>query len=558
MTHTRSHDATPTLEGDGHNLAIRLVAWDRPSDVTDNGRDFYAESFQRGGLVPVDGVVGEVEHGGVEVAVPTGYDNRPDGLYATARVSRSQAGRDLVEDLRVGLRTGVSVEFDDVPLPVGPGGTISRSTARLQRWAFTTSPQHADARVVAQRSHPSPTEETPNMTTPTTDEAAPVADIPDPQTATRGVPTGATVDPDAVTHTRAAVDTRTPVTPGRGGAIVGPRFRSLGHYILARAKGEVEGDEAFRYARALSGYDEHDRSIRHTRALDSATSPNIPGLVHEEWIRQVIDEQGYMQPTIESFTQNPLPESGDAVAQPRVSQRPLVGVQSADGNPPTVELTEIRSRAVQVEKKSWPVETFAGGQNMSLQTVLRSSPEYLTEVTRLHLAEMAEYRNRALVTKVVSEVPAGNQRDATAGASGFAQDINTVVVAMLGTSGAPSIKRMPEFVLLSTTKWKELADLFDSDGRPVYPTLSPVNPQGTLSVTSPEGAVRDLRFRVEPELPDGNALVSFRGAAASFIGGTQTLSADVPSNLGRDVAVFSFMAYGERWPAGLHLIKPGA
>jgi HK97 family phage major capsid protein len=531
MIRTRVLRAAPTIDTDGHTVTVRLVGWDEPAEVTDNGRDFYSESFQRGGLKPPAKLLGELEHDGPLVAASTTVEDRPDGLYAVARISRSAKGRDLVADMDAGIYEHVSVDFDDDPTPVPDGGSIKRSTAQLRRFAFTTSPQHTGARVVGRRSTTGETTMGDTLTA-QTDDTNTSTDTTDP-TNTDDTNTST----DTTDHQRSTPQQRAePPRPGQrqqnAPVRAGGRFRSLGHFAHAAANGEVEGDELARY----------------NRALDAAVLADIPGLIQEQWITEIIDLQRSYTPTIEEFASRPLPDTGTSVIQPRVKVRPTVAKQSSENAQPS-------SRAVEIEQVSWAVETFAGGQNMSLQTIKRSDPSYLNEVMRLHIIEMAEAKNaRAVALLEAIDYDTNSTRvtktaDYTDGK--FVDDLTDAAAGMLNT-----LKRFPEVVLIPTNVWVVLSKAKDSDGRPIYPSMSPMNPAGTMSLKSPNGAVRDLSYRVEPELSDDQILVGVREAFRSFSSGVETMTADTPSTLGRDVAVYSFSAMGAADERGLWLIAP--
>lgn len=509
--------AAPAVAGD--TVTVCLIPWDSPELVTDNGRDFYNESFARGGLAVPERLLGEVEHDGQLVGRAIAVDDRVDGLYADVRISQSTAGRDFLADVDAGIYEAVSIDFDADPAPVAAGGAVTRSGAQLRRFAFTTDPQHQGARVVGRRSTNTGDTMDPDLDTDTdtlTGETA--IDVLDDQT-----PAG-----DQVSHERSVPTPRQAPRPGvtTGGARVGARFRSFGHFALAAARGDVTGDELTRYQRALA----------------QTTTAAQTGIVTEQWIREIIDLEASVTPTIEAFSSRPLPPDGDTVRQPRVNVRPTVARQD-------VQNTVISTTAVTITPVSFAVETFAGGQNMSLQTVMRSSPEYLDEVMRLYLVEMGESLNDDAVAKVVAGIPALQNALFTAS---FNRDVNRAAAAMF-----TALRQFPSFVILSVSKWQELADLQDTDQRPIYPSLSSMsNAMGTISIQTPTGQVRDLRFFIEPSLGAGRAIIAHEQAFRSFRGPIGTLTADVVATLGRDVAVYQFAASGVVDARGLYGVRP--
>lgn len=513
MIRTRHLRTRPTVN-DGNTVDLLLVPWDTDSEVTDNGRDFYQERFARGGLtVDTDKVLGEVEHGGAVVARATSVEDRPDGLYATAVVSRSRAGLDLLADIDAGIIDAVSVEFEDTTPPVRAGGAITRSAARLVRWAFTAEPQHPGAAILARRSIPDPTEGHTTME----HDLEPT----DPDTAT----TDTDDDPVDVPAAASTV-TRSVPRPGNvGGARSSARYRSFGEFVLGAARGECVGDELHRYQRALA----------------ASTTADAAALVRTQWLDEIIDLRRWLTPTIQAFAQRPLPAEGLTVSQPIVlddAKRPQVGKQTNQGD-------EVASRKTVIDTVSWTVDTYAGGQNMSLQVILRSAPSYLDEVMRLYVQEMERAKNAAAVAALAAPNYATATQKVTIGnyattPTRFNDDVVDAAVILLNKLG-----QTPQVVLIGTAMWAQLAKARHSDGTLMYPSLAATNHTGSVSLTDPTtGAVRDLTFRVEPGLAASTAYVGVSEAFRTMWGDVMTLTADTPATLGRDLAVAQFGAVG--------------
>lgn len=528
---------------DGRTLTVRLAAYDVLEAVHDGGRNRRREGFRRGGMVlePGSRLLAELDHDGPVVGRMTDVDvepppGEPPGFYVDVAVANTPAGDEVLALHEVGAMWASIDYFADADTAAAAETWFtSDNPASLDRFAFTSDPQYAGAAIVGRRSH-----HTGDPTMPATDETTTddvdeevggslvyaTADDVDETTTADDVDEPPAESRNQRSH-RGTGDNRQSPRP-RGGARSSGRFRSLGHFVRAVANDDVDGDELVRYR----------------RALDSGTAAANTGLVHDEWIRDVIDLQRAVQPTVSSFARRPLPESGLTVQQPKVTTRPTVATQSPEGS-------EVSSQAVVITPTPYTVITVAGGQNMSLQAIRRSDPSYLDQVMRLHVQEMAEELNRLVVAGVVAAIPAGNTITATAS---FNDDVVDAAAGMLGHPGAPSLKRFPELVLLSTQKWQALAKETAGDGRPLYPTISPTNPVGTVSLTDREGMIRNLRYEVEPELAGDDVVVGVAAAYQTMTGEVMTLSADVVSTLGRDVAVAQFAAHGETDDRGLYLI----
>jgi hypothetical protein len=529
--HTRSlalAERPTRVAGDGRTVRVRLVAWDSPSRVTDDGHTWYREAFQRGGLAPADGTVVPVfdDHGGDPVGRLVGHELADDGLYAELRLSHTTRGDELLALVDDELLS-VSAEFDDDPTPAQADELVVRDDAVLTGVALTAYPQHTTAAVLGRRSHrgaPMPDTLEPTIDEPTVD--APTTDpAPEPEPHLRSTPAPAR-RPDPSPH-------RTPAPTA------GTRFRSFGEFVLEAARGRIDLEERQRYFRALS----------------AATTADIAGLLQIQWINEVIDLIRPSMPTVQAFAQRPLPESGLTINRPIVTQRPTIGKQTTQNA--AVGSGGITSQKVTIGTASWTVDTYGGGQEMSMQTLLRSDPSYLDQVMRLYAVEMA----RKLETDVVAAVVAA------------ADDVNTSAIELPNTDATlqnafidaadvilGAIDRLPTIAVINRKMWVKLAKAVDSSNRPLFPGVSLFNPVGSLDLGRLDGEVRSLRFFVAPKMANvrEQAVVGVPEAFETMLGPVQTLQNDVPETLTHQHAVFQFAAFGKVDASGLCFIDNAA
>ena len=336
-----------------------------------------------------------------------------------------------------------------------------------------------------------------------------------------------------VTNHRQA--TRADALPARPVAV--GRFESFGAYAQAARAGQV--DDAYR-AMVLGALSRPRGMFR--AALADAVIADMPGLVPEAWISEVIDVMGSASATVQAFRQIPLPDTGMTVNMPVVLQHPDVGKQAT-------EKTDVATRKMIINPAAFTVHTYAGGQDISIQALMRSTPAYLDVLMRAFAIEMATNLDKdvaaALVAAAVPALPLS------------AADLNgsmvDATVALLNKS-----LRFPEVMVLGTNVWAAMGKAVDTAGRPLFPGLSPWNPVGDFSLVDATGNVRGLGYYVDPMLPAGDAVIGVREAFTTLLGSVGTLTADVPEVLGRDVAVFRFAAYGATDPRGLVGLTLGA
>lgn len=562
--HTRAVAlAAPQVQGDGRTVEVQLVRWNEPARVSDDGRTFYSEEFARGGLRVMPGarVLVRNEHNpddfpataasgaagaaptsaGVVVGQLTATHVRADGLYGTIRLVDNEDGARLrgLIDPSEPIIDSLSIEFDDVYRHVRNGDRVVRSDARLTGLVFTLNPQRGDARVLAVRS--------------TTQETTVMDESPAPE-----VPTAPSDDTTAPLSAPSAPVVAVARTVARPGAPVAgsnhelleasqtlAQFSTFGEYVRARALTRSDDDREH-LARSLAVVTEHQLGRRRfARAFDEAVISDVAGLVPTAWSSEVIDIYMTLAPTVANWSTGPLPDSGMDIKAPLIGTRPEVAAQAN-------EFAEPASTKATVTTATWSVLTYSGGQEMSVQVLHRTDPSYLELLMRLYVKEMARARNAAAATVLLAH----------------ADDVNTtgleyvdgetfpdLLIDSCGTFLA-TIGHAPEVVAMSIPLWKAIGKAKDGDERYMFPQFGPMNTVGTFDATTPSGVIRNIQFYVEPAwgTTDIKGVVGVRDAFRTYTGAIQTVGADVPATLSRDVAVFQFAAHGKADAAGLQLI----
>lgn len=564
--------------GDGRTVDVLLVKWDTPHEVSDDGRIRYVESFARGGLTlpPGGRAYARNEHdlSGLDVtAGPGAFPGRDgevvgriteahvrsDGLYGTIRIADNEVGRRLLGLMPDVLDT-LSIEFDDVWRPIRAGEHVVRSAAILTGVAFTLNPQRGDARVLAVRTH---LQEHNNImdtqpasasasapAAPAAPAAAEPAELvsalrsePAVQVHVHNTPAAAPAAPAPAPHQRSAPEPGGIVLPDAEAAQAITflrRFRSFGEFCKAAAESRdpavmVEHQRALGIAVAAGG---SFASFR--RAQEVAALADVAGLLPPTWLTEVIDLVQTMAPTPSAWGSDTLPDTGTSIAQPIVGDRPTMAAQT--------EGAEVASNKVTVTDASWTVGTFGGGQEMSMQVMQRTSPQYLSIVMRLYLAEAARLWNATVA----------------AGLYAAANDVNTTSLEFVDGKTFPdlvvdaskiflaALGRPAEVVALSVGLWGELGKAKDTTGRYMFPDIAAQNAVGTFDLTSAAGQLRRIAYYVEPSWSSGNkGVIGVREAYRSLRGPLQTLNADTPSTLSHAMAVYFFGAHGAADASGL-------
>jgi hypothetical protein len=497
--------------GDGRTVDARLVPYGIASTVSDDGITSYAETWARGSAMVTDPLLVYAWHDptsrqrGEVIGKATATAQRDDGLHATLRVADTDAGRDVLALAREGL-DGLSVEFaPHTDVWSEDRRSVTRQRAVVSAVAFAPRPAHADARVLALRAQP---EEEPAVSTltPVEPDAPPDDDAPDD-------------DLRRAVHLRSIGD-RHPATPARG--VTGPpRFSSFGDFTRQVASGHVDQDIRATYFRALA----------------DQVSADVPGLLPDQWIGPVVDLMASVSTTINAFRSVALPASGDTFNIPRVDQYPDVGVQAT-------EKTDITTRKVLVSSNPMPLKVYAGGQDVSVVVLDRSDPSYLSLVMSLYAKQMQTECNADFAATIVAAATAGGTWPAAITDLPGAI-VNAVLTIVNATYTHPSV------AILGSYAWAQVVSATDVDGRPLYPSQAPSNPQGTANVTSSSVNIMGLTGYHDPTLDPAVALIGIPEAAVSILGPVNTLAADNPTKAGRDVAVYRYAAFGVSDPRGV-------
>lgn len=322
---------------------------------------------------------------------------------------------------------------------------------------------------------------------------------------------------------------------------------SFGAYARALANDEVDDVMRADMTRMSWARERQAREALHGRAFVDVTTADVPGLLPPTWLTEIIDLIGAARPFVSAFSTRPLPDTGMAINYPTVTQRPQVGLQAA-------EKTDIASRKTTVASGVANVKTYGGGEDISVQVLQRTEPAYLGLVLELYAEEMAAAVDAAAIATATGVIPAGNKL--TVSAAGGNDEITTAFVNAAALIFAAN--GVPNTVVLGMNAWKAIAGAVDSDGRPIYPNASPMNPAGSSALDTRTGDVRGLSFVVDPWLGTNLAIVGWDQAFTSLLGGVQTMSANNPSKLGTDYAVYEFAAFAARKPNALVQITFGA
>jgi phage head maturation protease len=502
-------------------IEARLLRWGEVAE-TPQGR----ERFMRGAFRDTDPESVTLEAIGPHGAEPgvrlagraVSITDHEDGPRATFRVSRTAAGDELLELVRDRVYRRVSVVFApaDGGSRMTADGITERSRANLVRVGIVERGAYEGAAVLGVRSAPAMSEPRP-VPDP---EPDPVPNpTPDP------VPPGARVDVLArsadLDDLRSDMIQRLAVLEARGSgpANGGPlaRFATFGEYLDASYSDPV-------LARVLA---------------DQLTTDN-PGVIPPSWATEVAGILGFARPAVQA-TGGPasLGESGMELDWPYLD--PALNLDTIVAKQAT-EKTQIASVKVKILKGSQPIDTYAGGSDVSYQLIRRSRPKYREAYVRILSIAYARTTEAAYEAQLLAVAGSSLVLTATSTADQVRAFLFAASAIVADTTGKPATVDLvspAEFARLGG-----LANLWPS----AYGTA---NIAGTAQASTLSINISGLPIVRAPFLTGNTHLVLNDESAKWHEDGPFPISAEDVAKLGQNVAVWGMGTGATTVPKGI-------
>ena len=266
------------------------------------------------------------------------------------------------------------------------------------------------------------------------------------------------------------------------------------------------------------------------RALDDIITTDNIGVVPDGVLNEIIGVINTTRPFLASTRRVDLPASGMSITVPVIDVRPETGVQAE-------EKDDIASNQTEITTDSFDAVTIAGGGDLSLQLLKRSSPSFLG--LYLELLTESLYKNmeiKALQALYTGDTPGGTLDPDNAN---FGTAWKTGALA-----GVP-----PDTLWLSSTGVAQFIDAKASGtNAPLYSTIQ----AGFTAGSGPSGTISGLRPVYVPAMDvvgDVDAIVGPSRGFAWTEDGTYTLQVDVPAKAGRDVALVTIAWFMPLYPS---------
>ena len=373
---------------------------------------------------------------------------RPDGIYATFKLSRSTGGNDALVMAQEGLVSGLSIGAEIIASQPSRDGHTVVTAAKLKEVSLVTEPAFKSAQVL--------------------EIAAEETEVPaeNPTTESEPVVEETTTSVEAPAVEAAAEEAARPTV-------------AASHYVRERVA-PISGVQYLEASiKSALGDDEARRIVR---AADDSSSTNT-GLTLPTHLNSFITDTFSGRPAFEAATRSALVDSGLSFTVPR-----LYVNAGTPNTAPTVADTDEGAAPSETGMTSAydtvSINKFSGLNRVSFELIDRSSPAFM----ELLMAELRKAYEKATDTALLNEfIASGTTAATTAATAAGLQSFISVegAAAYKGTGGDFANK-----LVASTDQWAAIAGYADSTGRALYSAQgSTTNASGSAVASSVRGNV---------------------------------------------------------------------
>ena len=437
----------------------------------------------------------------------TAAETREDGIYATFKLSRSQAGADALIMAAEGLVSGLSIGAEIIASKPSRDGHTVVTAAKLKEVSLVTEPAFKSAEVLEIAAEEAPAEAV-EETLPTESETI-VED-----TTVVATPVEA-----------AAVEAAAPTVKAM--AYTTPRIDTNPAVYLEQSIRASLGDDSARQYLAAA-------------ASDTDTA-DVAGLVPTRQLTEIINNKSTSgRPSIDAISSGTLPDAGFKFQIPRVKTLPTVAE--------TAEKAAFSDEQVEIEYLDVDVKKYAGMQQFDVEVLDRTSPAFFAELQSL----MADAYAKATNVAVRTAIQTGASADGTAITLPWDGAEMAGFVARASDSIYTNTLRFAQSVIVSPTQWSNIMGMVDTTNRPIFTATNPMNAAGSVS-QSLRGNLLGLDLYVDYSLTgvaDGSIIVVNRDSYTWYESPRLQLRADKVGTGRVEVGYYGYGAIATKAAAG--------
>ena len=434
-------------------------------------------------------------------------EEREDGIYATFKLSRSQAGADALIMASEGLVSGLSIGAEIISSKPSRDGHTVVTAAKLKEVSLVTEPAFKSAEVLEIAAEAAPAEAVePNLPT-------------ESETEVENTPTVEATPVEA-----AAVEAAAPTIKAM--AYTTPRIDTAPSVFLENAVRASLGDENAR---------------QYLAAASDTTTTEVAGLVPTRQLTEIINNKSTSgRPSIDAISAGTLPDAGFKFQIPRVKEIPTVEIEP--------EKAAFSDTQVEIEYLDVTVSKFAGMQLFDVEVLDRTSPAFFAELQSL----MADAYAKATNVAVRTAIQTGASADGTAITLPWDGAEMAGFIARASDSIYTNTLRFAQSVIVSPTQWANIMGMVDGQNRPLFIASQPQNAAGSVS-QSLRGSLLGLDLYVDYSLTgvaDGSILVVNRDSYTWYESPRLQLRADKVGTGQVEVGYYGYGAIATKAAAG--------
>lgn len=436
-------------------------------------------------------------------------DGEAPGMYFAARISDTPAGNEVLTLAMDGVLDAVSVGVIPTEYTYDENGTMVVTASRWDELSVVPLPAFETSRIhqIAAQAGNNNEQDEPDDGH---DNTEPLEEKPE-------------MEP-VETPT---VEASTPVTPlwaqARSHA---PKLPTPAEYMVAFAA----GSSAFA-----------ELNARISAAAPNITTADTPGILPEIITGSVYDSLNPIRPFVSAIGTKAMPSAGATFRRPVLTVRPVVTQQ------PTGQLNTLDPSTVTVANNDVSKLSFGTYVTVSEQDLDWSDPASINII----LEQLAIAYGQATDNYAVDQLVAGTTQTETVT---DLSDPADWIAAIYGAAYQISVNSnyLPTHWVMNPVTWAKLGQLVDTTGRPVFPSVSPMNAFGSQQANTWNGNPLGLNLVVDKNIAGGTGAGSLQGvighaagAAAGFEFYEQmkgALSIDVPQVMGRTISFRGYAA----------------
>ena len=445
----------------------------------------------------------------------TAAEVRPDGIYATFKLSRSTGGNDALIQAQEGLVSGLSVGAEVIASQPSRDGHMVVTAAKLKEVSLVTEPAFKSAQVLeiaaeAVEAATSTKEKTTTINTV----------IVETETETESEPTVEdTTMAEAPAVEAAAVEAARPTVVANLQVKERTAPITSAQYLEASIKAAM-GDDTAR---------------RMVLSADDSTATNT-GLTLPQHLNEFVTTTFTGRPAFEAVTRQALPSTGMSFTIPKLGTAPTVADTDEGAAPSETGMTSTYDTVT--------VNKFAGLNRISWELIDRSSPAFM-ELLMTELRKAYEKSTDAAL--IAAFTASGTQATGVAAtAAGLQSFISVESAAAYKATGGNFANKL----VASTDQWAAINGYVDGASRPLYSAQGQTqNASGATVPTSVVGNVLGTSLIVDHNIAvsgivDESAFLVAPESVYVWESPTTQLRLNVLTSGELEIALYGYLAIG--------------